>query len=190
MSQALQSPRLRLAPADPALAGRVAAFFARNTAHLAPWEPRRAELADALTQRLSLEQMARAFAEGSGWRWLLLPADDDTRVIGSVAVNSVARGFHHSANLGYALDAQAQGKGLMHEALQTVIAHVFSPAVNLHRLQAAVRPENARSLILVERLGFQRIGLARDYLCIAGRWCDHELFELLNPAFRRPADWV
>lgn len=190
MSQALQSARLRLAPADPALAGRVAAFFARNAAHLAPWEPRRTQLADALAQRLSLEQMAQAFADGTGWRWLLLPLDDETRVIGSVAVNNVVRGFHHSANLGYAIDAQAQGQGLMREALQTVIQHVFAPAVNLHRLQAAVRPENARSLALLNRLGFGRIGLARDYLCIAGRWCDHELFEQLNPAFRAPVDWV
>lgn len=189
MSQALQSPRLRLAPADPALAGRVAAFFARNAAHLAPWEPRRTQLADALAQRLSLEQMAQAFAEGSAWRWLLLPANDESRVIGSVAVNSVVRGFHHSANLGYALDGQAQGQGLMQEALQTVIQHVFSPAVNLHRLQAAARPENRRSLALLARLDFSRIGLARDYLCIAGGWCDHELLERLNPGFRAPADW-
>lgn len=190
MSQALQSARLRLAPADPALAGRVAAFFARNAAHLAPWEPRRAQLADALTQRLSLEQMAQAFADGSGWRWLLLPADDDSRVLGSVAVNNVVRGFHHSASLGYALDAEAQGRGLMHEALQTVVQHVFSPAVNLHRLQAAVRPENGRSLALLDRLGFARIGLARDYLCINGAWRDHLLFERLNPEFLAPADWA
>lgn len=189
MSQALQSARLRLAPADPALAGQVAAFFGRNAAHLAPWEPRRVQLADALAQRLSLEQMAQAFADGSGWRWLLLPAGDDSRVIGSVAVNTVVRGFHHSANLGYALDAQAQGQGLMHEALAAVIAHVFSPTVNLHRLQAAVRPENLRSLRLLDRLGFTRIGLARDYLCIDGAWRDHLLLERLNPDFRPPADW-
>lgn len=190
MTQALQSPRLRLAPADPALAGRVAAFFARNAAHLAPWEPRRAQLADALTQRLSLEQMAQAFAEGSGWRWLLLSQDDDSRVLGSVAVSNVVRGFHRSASLGYALDAEAQGQGLMHEALQSVIEHVFSPAVNLHRLQAAVRPENGRSLVLLDRLGFARIGLAKDYLCIDGAWRDHWLLERLNPDFRKPADWI
>lgn len=189
MTQALQSARLCLAPADPALAGRVAAFFARNAAHLAPWEPRRAQLADALAQRLSLEQMARAFAEGTGWRWLLLPAGDDRQVIGSVAVNNVVRGFHHSANLGYALDEQAQGQGLMREALATVIEHVFSAAVNLHRLQAAVRPENARSLRLLQHLGFERIGLARDYLCIDGAWRDHLLLERLNPHFRSPPDW-
>ena len=190
MSVALRTPRLQLAPADPVYAGRVADFFARNAAHLAPWEPRRAQLADPLTQQLSLEQLAKAFAEGTGWRWLLLPADDSSRVIGSVAVNTVVRGFHHSANLGYALDQQAQGRGLMQEAVQAVLAHCFGAELNLHRLQAACRPENARSLALLQRLGFSRIGLAKDYLCIAGAWRDHWLCERLNPAFRPPADWA
>jgi ribosomal-protein-alanine N-acetyltransferase len=185
----LRTARLQLVPADPVYAGRVADFFARNAAHLAPWEPRRAQLADPMVQALSLEQMAKAFAEGSGWRWLLLAADDSSRVIGSVALNNVVRGFHQSANLGYALDEQAQGRGLMPEALQAMLATAFDSEFNLHRVQAAVRPENGRSLALLQRLDFRQIGLARDYLQIDGAWRDHLLFERLNLGFRRPADW-
>lgn len=190
MNAALRTARLQLAPVDPVYAGRVAAFFARNAVHLAPWEPRRAQLADPLVQALSLEQMAKAFAEGSGWRWLLLAADDSSRVIGSVALNNVVRGFHHSANLGYALDEKAQGQGLMQEALQAVLRTSFGTGFNLHRVQAAVRPENLRSLALLQRLDFRQIGLARDYLQIDGAWRDHLLFERLNPHFRTPPDWI
>ena len=121
MTQALATARLQLVPAHPALAGRVAAFFGRNAAHLAPWEPRRAQLADPFVQQLHLEQMAKAFEEGSGWRWLLLAANDDTRVLGSVTVNNIVRGFFHSGNLGYALDAKAQGSGLMQEAVHRAL---------------------------------------------------------------------
>lgn len=190
MSQLLRTARLELMPADPVYAGRVAAFFARNAAHLAPWEPRRAQLADPMVQALSLEQMAKAFAEGSGWRWLLLASDDSSRVIGSVALNTVVRGFHQSAKLGYALDEQAQGRGLMQEALQAVLAAAFGADLNLHRVQAAVRPENTRSLSLLQRLEFREIGLAKDYLQIDGAWRDHLLFEHLNPGFRPPPDWA
>ncbi len=77
----------------------------------------------------------------------------------------------------------------MHEALRTVVDEAFSPRLNLHRIQAAVRPENHRSLAVLARLGFNPIGLARRYLFIDGAWRDHQLFERTNPGFIQPADW-
>jgi ribosomal-protein-alanine N-acetyltransferase len=47
---------------------------------------------------------------------------------------------------------------------------------------ANYRPENERSGILLERLGFVREGLAKDYLFIDGQWRDHVLTSLTNPA--------
>jgi [ribosomal protein S5]-alanine N-acetyltransferase len=146
-------------------------------------------LDDPTVQRLTLEHFAHAFSQGSAWRWLLFGKADDTRMLGSVALNRVERGYSHSAHLGYALDAQVQGQGLMREAVETVVAHAFAPGVNLHRLQAACRPENARSLGLLKRLGFRDIGLALGYLCIDGAWRDHRLSERINPNFRDPAQW-
>jgi len=69
----------------------------------------------------------------------------------------------------------------MQEAVEAVVAHLFSPGVDLHRLQAACRPENARSLALLDRLGFRTIGLAERYLLIDGEWRDHYLMELVRP---------
>lgn len=182
----LRTARLHLLPAHPAWATATAAFFARNAAHLAPWEPRRPGLADVARQVEWLSQAAASAAEGSAWRWLL--SRDGFEVLGSVSVSQVVRGFHHSAALGYALDAGQQGQGLMHEALQAIVAEVFDPAGhNLHRLQAAYRPENVRSARVLQRLGFRSIGLARDYLCIDGAWRDHVLCERVNLAFREDA---
>lgn len=185
----LRTERLRLLPPDPALAAPVAAYFARNAAHLAPWEPRRAGLTDVRAQAESLRQMALAHTQGLAWRWLLQPLGS-AELVGSVALSNVVRGFHHSATLGYALDAGLQGQGLMREALEAVLAEAFGPALNLHRVQAGCLPHNARSIGLLQRLGFREIGLAQDYLCIDGRWQDHRLFERLNPDFVPPADWV
>jgi ribosomal-protein-alanine N-acetyltransferase len=44
-------------------------------------------------------------------------------------------------------------------------------------------PENERSARLLERLGFERIGLARRYLFIDGAWRDHVLAALTHPGF-------
>ena len=115
--------------------------------------------------------------------------DAPGRVIGSIHFSQVARGAFHNTMLGYALDAQRQGQGLMHEALQAGIAEMFSPRVNLHRIQAAWRPENARSGAVLSRLGFEDEGLARHYLFINGDWRDHRIAALRNPDFRAPTGW-
>jgi ribosomal-protein-alanine N-acetyltransferase len=48
---------------------------------------------------------------------------------------------------------------------------------------ANYRPQNERSARLLERLGFTREGLAKDYLFIDGAWRDHVLTSLTNRHF-------
>ena len=75
----------------------------------------------------------------------------------------------------------------MAQALRATNAFVFD-SMRLHRIMANYRPENERSARLLERLGFVREGLAKDYLFIDGAWRDHILTALVNPRFD-PA-WV
>lgn len=190
----LTTPRLLLHAPDVSpgstQAVAVADFYQRNTAHFAPWDPPQPpDHATPDVVRQALADGADAFATGRALRWWLQPIEAPGRVIGSVHLSGVVRGAFQSCNLGYALDAAWQGRGLMHEALQAIVAEAFSPRLNLHRLQAAVRPENTRSLAVLARQGFAEIGLARHYLFIAGAWRDHLLFALTNPGFIRPADW-
>ena len=69
----------------------------------------------------------------------------------------------------------------MREALQVAIAHMFE-AQQLHRIMANYQPVNLKSEKLLHSLGFEREGLARQYLNINGRWADHVLTSLINPA--------
>lgn len=185
----LATARLRLIASRAGLAAAVLDYQRRNVAHFARWDPPLP--ADYLTLRAQQRRLradAQAFAHGSGWRWFLQPAGGDA-VIGQLHVSQVQRGPFCSASLGYAIDGAHEGRGLMSEALAALIDELFSPAVNLHRLQAGVRPENARSLALLRRAGFAQEGLARDYLFIDGAWRDHVLLARLNPAFAKPAGW-
>jgi len=84
--------------------------------------------------------------------------------------------------LGYQIDAAAQGKGLMFEALRAALTICFTTR-GLHRVQAAFIAENERSAKLLQRLAFERIGVARRYLYINGAWRDHVLVALTNPRF-------
>jgi ribosomal-protein-alanine N-acetyltransferase len=66
----------------------------------------------------------------------------------------------------------------MTEAVRTLIPFAFG-TLRLHRLEAACIPTNAASTRLLEKLGFVREGLARQYLCINGLWQDHLLYALI-----------
>ena len=72
----------------------------------------------------------------------------------------------------------------MREALIAIVEHAFSHEIHLHRIQANVRPENLRSLRLLESLGFEREGIAKDYLFINGAWRDHVMLALRNHNFK------
>jgi ribosomal-protein-alanine N-acetyltransferase len=186
----ITTERLLLQAGDAQLAEPLADFYRRNRRHFAPWDPPTPEgfyAASAQAERIRLG--LKAFAEGLGFRYWLSPADDPQRVIGSVHFSQIARGAFHNGVLGYALDEHCQGRGLMHEALSAAIEEMFSPRVNLHRIQAAYRPENRRSAKVLARLGFRIEGLAKDYLFIDGAWRDHQITALTNPAFNEPSDW-
>jgi len=182
----LQTARLRLLPVNESQAAKAAAFYQRNAAHLAPWDP--PSPPDFATEVFQRDRLAKALADvaaGTLLRWWLQPLQDNSRLVGSIGLSQIARGAFQNAMLGYAIDAdcQGQGQGLMREALQAVIEHAFSPSVHLHRIQANVRPENGRSVALLKRLGFEDEGLAREYLFINGAWRDHRMFALRNAAF-------
>jgi ribosomal-protein-alanine N-acetyltransferase len=181
----LRTARLLLRASDPALAAAVVAYLQRNRAAHAPWNPPMpAALFTAEGQAERLEAAARAETEGTqiGW-WLLLRDGPGDAVVGHARLSQIARGPFCSAMLGYAIDHAHEGRGLMREALEAVLADAFGPRVGLHRVQANARPDNGRSLALLERLGFEREGLARQYLFIDGAWRDHVLTARLAPGW-------
>ena len=102
-------------------------------------------------------------------------------IVGDMSFTHIAGEPQHSAVLGYKLDRAAEGKGYMQEALGAALAWMFDERKR-HRIEANVRPENSRSLALLERLGFVVEGYSHSYLRLDGTWCDHVRLALFNPA--------
>ena len=75
------------------------------------------------------------------------------------------------------------GKGHMTAAVRALAPFVFQ-TLRLRRIEAACLPTNTASIRLLERVGFQREGYARSYLCIDGEWRDHLLYALLSDGSR------
>ena len=79
----------------------------------------------------------------------------DGRFAGQVTVNNIVRGSAMFASVGYWLDQDYAGRGVMPRAVAMVIDHCFFTA-GLHRIEIAIRPENSNSLRVVEKLGHPR----------------------------------
>ena len=190
-SPLLLTARLRLIAVDVSLAPALLDFHQRNRAHLASWEPpAEADFFTEAAQTSRLHEAQTAFAAGTCFRYLVQPIGDSTRIIGNIEFSNVVRGASQSCSLEYALDQAYEGQALMTEALRCAIGEMFSPAVNLHRIQAAFRPENWRSAEVHKRLKFQDEGVCPDYRFIDGAWRVHRLVALLNKSFVEPAEWL
>ena len=95
------------------------------------------------------------------------------------ALANVVRGPFQSANVGYFVAREHNGRGLATMAVRLVVEEAFS-AVGLHRVEAGTLVDNIGSQRVLTKAGFEQFGLARRYLHIGGAWRDHLLFQRLS----------
>lgn len=98
----------------------------------------------------------------------------DGRFRGQLTVGNVAHGSLRSAWIGYWVSREVTGGGVATGALALGLDHCFG-AVGLHRVEATVRPENAASRRVLDKVGFREEGLLKRYLNVDGAWRDHLL---------------
>jgi len=183
----LETPRLTLTLAPPEAAPRVVAYQRENWDHVARWTgPRGSEDLSVANWRRRLDQFAADERAGTALRFMLFPERNlGGPVLGVVNFTQIFRGPFQACYLGYALDYRLEGRGLMREALEASIRHMFE-VMKLHRIMLNYMPSNERSAGLARRLGFVPEGIARDYLYIDGAWRDHVLTTLINPSAPKP----
>jgi ribosomal-protein-alanine N-acetyltransferase len=158
-----------------------AQYYAQNRNFLQPWSPTfRNDMFSNRGWEESIPLIAQQLRQGTAYRFCLIR---DDQIIGVANVTDVKRSPFYGGILGYTLSQAYEGQGFMREALGAVIEHLFVQQ-NLHRISAMYMPRNERSGGLLRRLGFQVEGYARDYLLIDGKWEDHILTSLLNPAWQ------
>jgi len=132
----------------------------------------------------------KAFASYAGraaserFQGFLICLRETGEIAGVANLSEMVRGVFWSAYLGFYASSRCAGRGLMKEGLQLVLRHAFRK-LGLHRIEANVQPGNARSLALVQALGFRKEGFSPRYLKIGGRWRDHERWALLVEDWRR-----
>jgi ribosomal-protein-alanine N-acetyltransferase len=147
----------------------------RNRDHFRPYEPRRPP--SFYTLGGQREQIAAAHRQaGLGERYEFgVFEQGSSDLVGRIALGGVSRGALQQAYLGYGIDREHGGLGYATQAVQLAVAFAFEE-LELHRVQAAVVPENRASARVLGKAGFLEEGLARRYLFLDGQWKDHRLF--------------
>ena len=146
----------------------------RSNDWLTRWEPRRipgqpdtVEDRQAFAARCSVRMREIQLGTGYGFGIFV-----DGMFAGEVNINSIHRGAHQNAYVGYWIDEQLAGQGYMPEAVVAVLQFCFEQLL-LHRVQISIIPRNTASRRVAEKLGLRDEGIAVRYLEINGVWEDH-----------------
>ena len=170
----LKTERLTLREIETSDAGEI--FVLRSDERVMRFidRPRAESLEDAAK---IIELITENQAKNDGVAWAIT-LSGDARLIGSIGFWKIQK-ENYRAEIGYMLNADYHGRGIMHEAVGAVLAYGFDE-MNLHSVEANVNPENAASIRLLEKNGFVREAYFKENYYYDGRFLDSAIYSLLT----------
>jgi RimJ/RimL family protein N-acetyltransferase len=175
-----------LLPRTPAIAEAYQELLAANFARLVRWLPGLEELPTLEQTRADLARRGQAWLDGSQLPLAIaVRAEDGWRLVGEV--NLLIDSRIRSAEVGYWLDADFEGRGLATRAVRAALDWAFGP-LGLRRIKLFAIAANEPSIRLAERLGFTREGVFRAAAVVGGAEHDVVGYGLLAREWSRPAD--
>ena len=114
---------------------------------------------------------------GYYYRWAVIEKKSE-ECIGQVAYFLVDSG-NRFAEIEYCIGTAFQGKGYATEATKAVINYGFD-RIGLNKVQICVRPSNLASAKVIEKCGFKKDGVLRQYFFRDGTYEDRMYFSVLR----------
>ncbi len=145
-----------------------------NRAWLRTWEATNPHGPIGFDSRASIRSLLANWRSGFGVPFAI---EYEGEFAGQLNVSGLSYGSLSSASIGYWVAERFAGRNITPTAVALATDHcLFS--IGLHRMEICIRPENAPSLRVVEKLGFRYEGLRRRFIHINGDWRDHFCFAL------------
>jgi ribosomal-protein-serine acetyltransferase len=161
---------LELVLAEEYLAEEVTDIVERNRERLAAWEAWATWPATVDSNRSWLRSCAEGFARGEQVQTYLRSAG---RLVGSAGLRFDT--LRNVAELGYWIDAGAEGRGLVTRSSAALVSLAFDQR-HCRRVEVRTSTGNTRSRSVAERLGFTLEGILRSAYPIADRVDDIALY--------------
>jgi ribosomal-protein-alanine N-acetyltransferase len=156
------------------------ALIRGNRDWLQPWEATNPRGSNDIDIKAMVRGLIRQANLHQGLPMLI---EVDGQVIGQLNVANILYGSVGSAVIGYWIAPGFAGRNIMPTAVALTVDYLIH-VMGLHRVEIDIRPENAASLRVVEKLGFRFEGTKRGYIHIAGDWRDHYSFALTSDEVR------
>lgn len=125
--------------------------------------------------RSFVERALQQFADGKGFHAGIWHNGNLAGCIGLHPIDAV----NQAVALGYWLDKEHEGCGLMTRAAEAITNYCFRE-VGLHRVEIRCAVHNLRSQRVAERLGFVREGVLRHAQKVRQHWLDMVVFSKLS----------
>jgi len=145
-----------------------------NRSWLQRWEATIPNGTASFDMRVGIRRLLQQYRDGAGYPFVMLY---DGEIAGQLNIWGISRGSLCSATIGYWVSERFAGRGITPTAVALATDASFTE-YGLHRMEICIRPENAASLRVVQKLGFRYEGLRRKYIHIDGDWRDHYAFAL------------
>lgn len=147
-----------------------------NRTWLRTWEATNPHGPIGFDSRASIRSLLGNWRSGFGVPFAI---EYEGEFAGQLNVSGLSYGSLSSASIGYWVAERFAGRNVTPTAVALATDHcLFS--IGLHRMEICIRPENAPSLRVVEKLGFRYEGLRRRFIHINGDWRDHFCFALTS----------
>jgi len=147
-----------------------------NRGWLRTWEATNPHGPIGFDSRASIRSLLSNWRSGFGVPFAI---EYEGEFAGQLNVSGLSYGSLSSASIGYWVAERFAGRNITPTAVALATDHCLF-TIGLHRMEICIRPENAPSLRVVEKLGFRYEGLRRRFIHINGDWRDHFCFALVS----------
>ncbi len=137
---------------------------------------------DRAYTREYLQYLGNRYAAGMFYDWAVI-YEPDCKMVGTCGFTSF-NCHSDSAEVGYVLNPDYWGKGIVTEALSRVLRFGFEE-LHLHRIEARFIEENERSRHVMERVGMTFEGVLREALLVKGSYVNVGICSILADEWKR-----
>ena len=160
---------------EPRHAEELFALVDRNREHLRSWMPFVDNATSVDAERAFAKSGLHQFADEQGFHCNIIYRGKLAGGIGMMPVDL----RNHSVEIGYWLDKEAEGNGLITTSCRALLEHCFNK-MQLNRVIIRTVIGNVRSQAVAHRLGAKHEGRQRQSMMIQGKLMDNEVFSILR----------
>ena len=141
---------------------KITELYAKNAAVFMDAENLQYTCIPVISDSCELSRVQKYIQEPNRFSWFI---NENTEEKTAGFISALCNVEHKTATLSFVTDKDFQSKGVMTQCLPIIHSYLFTKK-NIIRIEAQVYEHNTASILLLEKLGYQREGLLRKNFII------------------------